>query len=82
MRDCVSCAREPGKSPTGHKGPEALSRHRTLEDVALDILSEFIAARTSFKYLVVITCRYTKLVKVVPLKRIPAWELARAFVTH
>ncbi len=34
------------------------------------------------KYLLFITCRYSKLVKVAPLQRITAWELARAFGIH
>ncbi len=42
------------------------------EDVALEILCELIATRTGFKNLLVITCRCTKTVKVVPQKRIMA----------
>ncbi len=66
VRDCVSCARERVNIRRVTKALQLFPATGPLEDVALDILGEFIATRTGCKYLLVITCRSTKLVKVVP----------------
>ena len=50
--------------------------------MCIDILGELIRSPRGNKYLLVIVDRFTKLVRTVPLKRITASEVARAFVSH
>lgn len=53
-----------------------------LESVAIDILGELIRTPRGQKYILVITDRFTKLVKAIPRKRMSAGEVAKLFVNH
>ena len=50
--------------------------------MCIDIVGELLRSPRRNKYLLVIVDRFTKLVRTVPLKRITASEVARAFVNH
>ncbi|MGH0053543.1 MAG: DDE-type integrase/transposase/recombinase [Sphaerochaetaceae bacterium] len=52
------------------------------EMVAIDILGELIRSPRGNRYILVITDRFSKLVQTVPLKRITAAEIAKAFVNN
>ena len=51
-----------------------------LEFVAIDILGELITTKRGHRYILVISDRYSKLVRTVPLKNITAAHIAQAFV--
>lgn len=51
-----------------------------LESFVIVILSEFIRTRRGHKFILVITDRFTKLAKPVPMKEISTGEVAKIFV--
>ena len=53
-----------------------------LEDVAMDLVGEFVTTPRGNKWLLVIVDRFTKLVRTVPMKNTEAYDVAKAFVTH
>lgn len=53
-----------------------------LQFVAIDILEELVHSPQGHLYLLIITDRFLKLVRTIPLKRITASVVARAFFTH
>ena len=81
-RNCVSCA----------KNRISLRKHRNflklfpasapLEFVAIGILGELIKTPRGNCYMLVISDRFSKLVRTVPLKKVTASEVAKAFVHH
>lgn len=50
--------------------------------VSIDILDELIHSKRGSRYRLVITDRFSKLVRTIPLKRISAPMIARAFIHH
>ena len=81
-RNCVLCA----------KNRISLRKHRNflklfparapLEFLAIDILGELIKTLRGNCYMLVISGRFSKLVRTVPLKKVTASEVAKAFVHH
>ena len=53
-----------------------------LEFVAIDILGGLISTKRGNRYILVISDRYSKLVRTVPLKKITAAHIVQAFVHH
>lgn len=51
-----------------------------LEYVSIDILGELVRTKRGFQYLLVMTDRFSKLPRTVPLKRIAAAAIAQAFI--
>ena len=82
VRNCSECARERIQLRKNSKRMRLFPARRPLEEVSIDILGELIRTKRGNQYLLVITDRYSKLVRTVPLKRITAFSIAKAFVDH
>ena len=82
VRNCVSCAKNRIKLRRVSKKMKLFPASGPLEFVAIDILGELIRTPRRNRYLLVISDRYSKLVRTVPLKKISAIEVAKAFVHH
>jgi transposase InsO family protein len=82
VKNCVTCARNRIKLRR-HASPLKLFPARApLEYVAIDILGELVKTPRGNRYLLVMTDRYSKLTKTVPLRRITTNVIAHAFITH
>lgn len=79
---CATCARNRVKLWKKKKPLKLFPAKAPLEYVSIDILGELIRSKRGNRYLLVITDRFSKLVKTVPLKRITAPVIARAFIHH
>ena len=55
---------------------------KPLEFVAIDILGPLVRSRNGFRYLLVITDRFTKLTRTVPIRNMTALTIAKAFVEN
>lgn len=82
LRECVPCARNQVRLRKHAKQLQLFLAQAPLEYVAIDILGEFIATPRRKRYLLVITDRFSKLVRTVPLASISASEVAKAFVSN
>ena len=82
VRRCASCARNRIKLRKNTTELQLFPAQAPLESVCIDVLGELIKTSRGHEYLLVITDRFTKLTKTVPLKGISAAEVAKAFVTH
>ncbi len=69
---CVSCAKERIKLRRVSTPLKLFPATALVEDVELDLLGELTTTARGFKHLLVITCRFSKLTRVVPLRRITA----------
>ena len=81
-RSCTDCARNNVKLRRYSKNLSLFPARAPLEFIAIDILGELIKTARGNRFLLVITDRFSKLVRTVPLKRITARAVAQAFVTH
>ena len=50
-----------------------------LQDIAIDILGPLVMAKSGCEYLLVITDRYSKLTRAIPMTKISAYIVAKAF---
>ena len=82
VRNCVRCAQERVKLVRKTKRLKLFPAQAPLESVSIDILGELIRTPRGHRWLLVITDRFSKLVRTVPLRRITAAEIAKAFVHH
>ncbi len=82
VRFCRECARERITWKKRSRELTLFPAKAPLEEVALDILGELIRTKRGNRYLLVMVDRYSKLVRTVPLKKVRAWDVAQAFVTH
>ena len=82
VRNCVTCARNRIKLRKYASALKLFPARAPLEQVAIDLLGELIQTPRGNRFLLVITDRYTKLTKVVPLKRITSETVSQAFVQH
>ena len=86
VRRCTTCAKNRIKLRQNCNELQLFPAIAPLESVALDIFGELIKTARGNQYLLVISDRFTKLTKVVPLKTVQATEIAQAFthewVTH
>ena len=81
-RRCSTCARNRIKLRRHTSQLKLFPASAPLEAVAIDILGELIKTSQGNQYLLVISDRYTKLTKTVPLKSQSATEVAKAFVNE
>ena len=81
-KHCAACARERVKLRKNTKEMKLFTPKAPLAFVAIDILGELITTKRGNRYIVVISDRYSKLVRTVPLKKITAAHMAQAFVHH
>ena len=81
-RNCTSCAKNRLLLRKNSKKLQLFPPCAPLEFVSIDILGELIRTKRGHRFLLVITDRFSKLVRTVPLKRITAADIAKAFVTH
>ena len=81
-KNCAACARERVKLRRNKKQMKLFTPEAPLEFVAIDIFSELITTKRENRYILVISDRYSKLVRTVPLKNISAANIAQAFVHH
>ena len=82
VRNCVSCARNRVKLRRHAKQLQLFPAGGPLEFVSIDILGPLVRTARGNRYLLVISDRYTKLTRTVPLPRVTASVVARAFATH
>ena len=81
-KSCAACARERVKLRKNTKRMKLFTSKAPLEFVAIDILGEQITTKRGNSYILVISDRYSKLVRTVSLKKITAAHIAKAFVRH
>lgn len=79
---CTECAKNRVKPRKNTKNMKLFPARALLDFVAIDILGRIFSTRRGNKFLLVINNRFSKLVRTVPLKRITAFTVAKAFVTH
>ena len=82
VKNCVTCVKNRIALRKRAKFVGLFPATTPLEFVSIDILGELIRTRRGNKFLLVITDRFSKLIRTVPLKRITAMEIARAFTHH
>ena len=83
LQNCHACVQERIKLRT-HSAPMKLfPARRPLEFVAIDILGPLEKDATDgSRYILVITDRFSKLTKAIPLRKIGALQVAQAFLVH
>ena len=81
-KNCAACARERVKLRKNTKEMKLFTPKAPLEFVAIDILGELITTKRGNRYILVISDRYSKLVRTIPLKKMTAANIAQAFVHH
>ena len=82
VRECVACARNRIKLRKNRKKMTIFTAISPLECVSIDILGELIRSKRKNRDLLVITDRFTKRVRTVPMKKISSTGVAKAFVHH
>ena len=82
VRNCVTCAKNRIKLRKAVKRVELFPAKAPLEFVSIDLLGPLLRTRRGHEHLLVITDRFSKLVRTVPMKRITAGDVAKAFVTY
>ena len=82
VRNCVTCASNRIKLRKHAKALKLFPALAPLEFVAIDLLGPVIRTPRGNRHLLVISDRFTKLVRTVPLSNIKAVTVAGAFVTH
>ena len=82
VRDCHKCARDRIRLRKRTKPLKLFPAIKPLQSVCIDILGPLPLTKTGFRFILVITCRFSKLTQVVPLRRINAYTVAVAFVQH
>lgn len=80
VRRCLTCARNLIQLRKNVTTVKIFPAQAPLESVAIDVLGELVKTARGNQYLLVIVDRFTKLVKTVPMKGIPAAEVVRHFV--
>ena len=82
VRRCPNCAKNRIKLRQHTTALKLFPATAPLESVALDIYGELVRTSRGNQYLLVISDRFTKLTKTVPLKSVSAAEIAKAFVNE
>lgn len=80
VRGCPDCASARIKFRKHNSEMKLFPPSAPLEYVAIDILGELPKTKRKNKYLLIISDRFSKLVRTVPMKRITAAAVAEAFV--
>ncbi|CAN8075291.1 unnamed protein product [Agarophyton chilense] len=79
---CRTCAIDRVKLYKKRKKMTLFPAKAPLQFVSIDILGELIRSNQGYRYLLLITDRFSKLLRTVPLKRITALVKAQAFIKH
>ncbi len=82
VRRCPTCAKNRIKLRKNTTTLQLFPANGPLEAIAIDIMGELIKTSRGNQYLLVITDRFTKLTKTVPLRGVSSAEIARAFVNE
>ena len=82
VKNCVTCAKNRIFLRKNKNYLNLFLAEAPLEFFAIDILGELLRTPRGNRFLLVISYRFSKLVRTVPLKRITAVEVAKAFVHH
>ena len=82
VKNCVTCAKNRVTLRKNSKNMHLFPAKAPLEFVSIDLLGERITTSQGNRFLLVITDRFPKLVRTVPLKRITAAVIAHEFVRH
>ncbi len=82
VRSCSNCAKERLKLRRHSKWLKLFSATRPLEFVSIDILGPFRKTKNGHENLLVITDRYSKLKRAVPLRSTTAHAVPAAFCDH
>ena len=82
VKNCVTCAMNRVKLRKRAKVMRLFPAKAPLEFVSSDLLGELIRTRRGNRFVLVIVDRFSKLLRTVPMKRITAIEVAKAFVHH
>ena len=81
-RMCPDCAKARIKLRKHNSELKTFPPSGPLEYIAIDILGELPRTPRGHRYLLVMTDRYSKLTRTVPLRKITAETVAQAFITH
>ena len=81
-RDCRECAQARGTRYKNQKLMKTFKATQPLDFVALDLLGPLIKTKTGCTDILVITDRFSKMARVVPLKSTKAPYVADAFIEH
>ncbi|CDF40057.1 unnamed protein product [Chondrus crispus] len=82
VRMCPDCAKARINLRKHNSELKTFPPSGPLEYIAIDILGELPRTPRGNRYLLVMTDRYSKLTRTVPLKRITAETVAQAFISH
>ena len=79
VRNCVACAKERISLRKHASFLKLFPAAKPLEFVSIDILGPLPRTTTGFRYLLVITDRYSKLTRTIPLRDVKSVTIAKAF---
>ena len=82
VKNCVSCARNRVKLRRNSHTLKLFPASGPLEFVAIDILGPLIRTSRGNRFLLVISDRFSKLTRTVPMSRVTEAAVAKAFTTH
>jgi len=82
VKGCNECAKERVAARARNTQLKLFPAAAPLEDVAMDLLGELVTTPRGKKHILVITDRFSKLVRVVALSSIKAIDIAKAFTKH
>ena len=82
VRTCNACAKNRVKLRKQTHPLRLFPAQSPLEALSIDILDPLTKTKKGYRFLLVVTDRYTKLTQVIPLRRIDAYTVAVAFIEH
>ena len=82
VRNCTTCAKNRLKLRKRTNPLKLFPATKPLASLCIDILGPLTKSKRGYVFLLVITDRFTKLTRVVPLRKITAYNVAVAFVEH
>ena len=82
VRNCTTCAKKRLKLRKRTNPLKLFPARKPLASLCIDILGSLTKSKRGYVFLLVITDRFTKLTRVVPLRKITAYNVAVAFVEH
>lgn len=82
VRNCQSCAQARGKLTTSQKHLHLFPSNGPFELVAMDILGPFPRTKSGKRYILVVTDRYSKLTRSIPMNYITAPLVAASFLNN
>lgn len=82
VRSCVICAKERVRRNEKKAPMKLFPATAPLEDISMDILGPLIETPHGNAYILVITDRYSKLTRSIPMSSVKAIDVARTFLSH